>query len=468
MLKNKKFAKYAIAFCILGIVYNFMYSGLQNDQINIIQGYSAWNTNATQTPLTIGNLVCILLTLLYGTCFIKFGVRKTLIPCILLSALGCVGIALANGIASVSGLEVGTYAAGDAAVQGNYALYAVSLFLVRCTCMCFQMSGFQLAASWFIKFRGRVLGIITLGSPLFSVVGTSVMNTFIAKYLNSDYRPFYVGICVVLVIIAVLTGLLLKDTPEEAGLYPDGADSKPKSEASDEVSLTIPQVLKQPRSWMLIVNFGAFQLVINACMASMVAWFTYLAQTNMDVIATGSLAGSVDTFGPMVLFVGQATTWLSVGAILGIPMSFVFGLIDDKLGTPIASICLGITCFLPPIGLMAQASAVANTGSCNIPLLIVWGFGVACMTGGVPTMHPASISFVFGRREYQAANRIIMAIQLIPCAFIAQIVMAMISAGNGVAAWIMVIVINAIGIVFTLPMLKMKDANAADRALINQ
>ena len=42
MLRNKKFAKYAVAFNILGIVFNFMYSGLQNDHINIIQGFSAW------------------------------------------------------------------------------------------------------------------------------------------------------------------------------------------------------------------------------------------------------------------------------------------------------------------------------------------------------------------------------------------------------------------------------------------
>ena len=79
-------------------------------------------------------------------------------------------------------------------------LYAISLFIVRCTCMCFQMSGFQLAASWFIRYRGRVLGIITLGSPLFSVIGTSVMTNFISNNLGGDYRPFYYSLCIVLVI----------------------------------------------------------------------------------------------------------------------------------------------------------------------------------------------------------------------------------------------------------------------------
>ena len=457
MLKNKKFARYAIAFCILGVVWMFFYSGLQNDQINIIQGFSGWSNALTLAPMTVGSLVCIVLTMVYGTCFIKFGVRKTLTPCIILSALGCAGIAAANGLSCNGG-------------TGNYVLYAISLFIVRCTCMCFQMSGFQLGASWFIRYRGRVLGIITLGSPLFSVIGTSVMTNFISNNLGGDYRPFYYGLCIVLVIIAILSCCLLRDYPEDVGLFPDGSDTAPKSEAdNDEINLTVGQVLKMKKSWIMIVNFGIYQFIINACMASMVAWFTHLVVTNVDTVAAGVMGGQfagmggMEGAGVMVLFVGQATKWLSLGAIIGIPMSFIFGVIDDKLGTPVASLVLGITEFLPVIGLMAQKSAVAATGSCNVPMLVLWGFGVACMTGGVPTMHPASISFAFGRREYQAANRIIMAIQLIPCAFAAQIMAALINSSNDMSGWIMCLVLIVIGLIFTLPMFKMKDSNAADR-----
>ncbi len=472
MLKNKKFARYAIAFNLLGIVFNFMYSGLQNDQINIIQGFSAWNNNATLLPLTIGNLVCIVLTFIYGTLFIKVGVKKTLIPCIILSALGCLGIAGANGVASVNNTVINSAVPGAAGLAGNYALYAVSLFVIRCTCMCFQLSGFMLAANWFIKNRGKVMGIITLGSPLFSVIGTSVMTNFISTHLNGDYRPFYVGICVVLVIIAILVGLLLKDTPEQAGLYPDGFDHPPVSEEGtvDEVHLTVGQVLSQAKAWWLIISYGIFQYIINACMASMVAWFTYLAVTNVDIVAAGPMGeffaqlGGLEGQGAMVLFIGQATKWLSVGAILGIPVSFLFGVIDDKLGSVKTSILLGITELIPVIGLMYQHFAVKNTGACSVPMLIVWGFGVACMTGGVPTMHPCITAFAYGRREYQSANRIIMAIQLIPMAFSATISAYFINKGLGVQYWVAMLILIIIGIISLFPLLKLKDANAADRA----
>lgn len=95
--------------------------------------------------------------------------------------------------------------------------------------------------------------------------------------------------------------------------------------------------------------------------------------------------------------------------------------------------------------------------------MIVWGFGVACMTGGVPTLHPCIMAFSYGRKEYQAANRIIMAIQLIPSAFAAQIMVGLLGRGNALAAYGLLIVVLVIGIVTLISMLGMKDANAADR-----
>lgn len=470
MRKDKKFAGYTIAFCILGIIFMFLYSGLQNDQINIIQGFSAWDNTSTQMPMTIGNFACIALTFLFGTCFIKFGVRKTLIPCIIVSALGCLGIALANGLACLNpALKVASHVPGDPAVTGNYLLFWVSLFAVRCTCMCLQLAGFQLAASWFIRYRGRVLGIITLGSPLFSIIGTSVMTTFITEKLGGDYRPFYIGICVLLVVVGVLTALFLRDNPEDVGLYPDGADHAPKSETNDDINLTVKQVLSMPKSWLMIVNYGALTFVINACMGSMTAWFVHLASSNADMVATGALGGQFAAMGglqgagAMVLFVGQAVKWLGVGAILGIPMSFIFGVIDDKFGTPVASVILGLTEILPIAGLMSQYNAVATTGSCSVPMLILWGFGVACMTGGVPTMHPASIGYAFGRRAYQSANRVIMAIQLIPSAVAAMMMITLMSANTGILPYCILLGVVALGVLTCLPMFKMKDAMAEDR-----
>lgn len=426
MAKNKKFLGYGILLSILGIVFMFLYSGLQNDQINIIQAFSGWSGDATMAPMTVGNFVCIVLTFLYGTMFIKFGVKKSLIPIMILCAVGCLGVAAANGLACNGG-------------EGNYVLYFISLFITRCTCMMLQMAGFQLVASWFVRFRGQIMGVITVGSPLFSVVGTAGMTTLITKKLGGDYRPFYIAIAVLLVIVAVVVAFAIKDTPEDAGLYPDGADHPLKSEgAGEEVKLTIKDILSTKKGWQVIISFGALTFIINACMGSMA----------MRYITLGG--------GEPTIWL-QAVKYLSIGALLGIPMSYVFGLIDDKVGTVKAAIVLGLCELLPILGLMLQPEGGSKV------LMLVWGFGVACMTGGVPTLHPCIMAFAYGRREYQAANRIIMAIQLIPSAVAAQIMVGFMQRGQTTTAYIMLLIVLAVGIITLLTMLGMKDANAADR-----
>jgi len=426
MAKNKKFLGYGILLSILGIVFMFLYSGLQNDQINIIQAFSGWSGDATMAPMTVGNFVCIVLTFLYGTMFIKFGVKKSLIPTMILCAVGCIGVAAANGLACNGG-------------EGNYILYFISLFITRCTCMMLQMAGFQLVASWFVRFRGQIMGVITVGSPLFSVVGTAGMTTLITKKLGGDYRPFYIAIAVLLVIVAVVVAFAIKDTPEDAGLYPDGADHPLKSEgAGEEVKLTIKDILSTKKGWQVIISFGALTFIINACMGSMA----------MRYITLGG--------GEPTIWL-QAVKYLSIGALLGIPMSYVFGLIDDKVGTVKAAIVLGLCELLPILGLMLQPEGGSKV------LMLVWGFGVACMTGGVPTLHPCIMAFAYGRREYQAANRIIMAIQLIPSAVAAQIMVGFMQRGQTTTAYIMLLIVLAVGIITLLTMLGMKDANAADR-----
>lgn len=433
MAKNpnsKKFLGYAILLNILGVIFMFLYSGLQNDQINIIQAFitadnGGWSANMTQLPMTIGNIICIPLTFLYGTLFMKFGVKKPLIVVMIITAICTLGIAAANGLDCNGG-----------AASGNYVLFFIALLIVRCGCMILQMAGFMLVANWFIKFRGQVMGIVTMGSPIFSVVGTNGMTKLIKNSFGGDYRPFYIGIAILIVVVCIVVAFGIKDRPEDAGLYPDGADHAPKSEETEEVQLTVGQVLRQKKAWLLIVSFGAFQFIINACM--------------------GSMAIRYITLGGPDLWVGTAVGYLAIGAILGIPMSYVFGFLDDKFGSVIASIILGLCEFIPVIALMLQDGT--STG-----LMLVWGFGVACMTGGVPTMHPCITSYVYGRREYQSANRIIMAIQLIPSAVAAMMMTALITAGKGTLAYGILIVIVIIGLIATFPMLKIKDANAADR-----
>jgi MFS family permease len=102
-------------------------------------------------------------------------------------------------------------------------------------------------------------------------------------------------------------------------------------------------------------------------------------------------------------------TWLSVAALMGLPISLLLGHIDDKFGTVAAAVTLCLT-FL--VAILSLLFMTAN----NAALIAIAAIGIAGMIGGTPNLHPSITVYVFGRDRYQAANRWIMAIQSIPMA----------------------------------------------------
>lgn len=421
MFKNKKFAPYAITFSIIGIIYMFFYSGLQNDHLNILTPYLqstyGWDDLKITNPVTIGATVGILFYLVIGALFVKLGVKKILIPSILILAAGCAGVAMAGE---------------------NYGIYSVSMFLIRLFVVPLQMGGFMLAANWFIKYRGRILGIITAGSPLMSVVGIGLLTSLVTSFgLNTYYM-----IAGVLVALALATMFGLKDTPEEAGLYPDGLDRAPLSETNFiEEDISLKQLLSESRAWKLIISYGIFQFVILAMMAYMAVRYITLS-TPADIPN---------------LFVSKGLKWLSIGAAAGIPMSYVLGWIDDKLGSIKASLILNLLFLFAVVPLAIMPMGGDET------LMAIWAFGVACMTGGVPTMHPCVTSYVYGRKQYQAANKWIMTIQAIPMAFGLTFMGFFNQIGQLTTAYYILIGLLAVSFVTILTMWKIPDANAEDR-----
>jgi MFS family permease len=297
-----------------------------------------------------------------GTLLIKYGVVKVLVPSIVILGLACIGIA-------VSGT--------------NLLLYSISLFLVRLFVAPLQMSAYMLCTNWFVKFRGRALGLITIGAPLFTASGIAGMS-----YITNNYglSTTYIGIGMVVLTLALFTALFIKSTPEEHGLFPDGSDSQIETSTGEINSIPFRELARNSGFWLLIVSFGILQFVIVAIMA----FYT----DRMSAVGTD----------PVIYF-----TWLSVAALMGLPISLLLGYIDDRFGTVVATVTLCLTFLVAIISLLFMT---ANNGA----LIAIAAIGIAGMTGGTPNLHPSITVYVFGRDSYQAANRWIMAIQSIPMA----------------------------------------------------
>lgn len=368
MFENRAYWKRALPIWILGVFLMYFYSGLQNDHINVLTPYFTnlgWSSMTITNPVTWGALVVIPATVLVGTLMIRFSVTRVLIPGLLLLALSCMGLAV-----------FGT----------NVVLYSIFLFLIRLLVLVLQMGAYMLCTNWFVQLRGRSLGIITIGCPLFTATGIATLSWGVANY---GFTHSYIGVGIVVLVLAALVALFIKSSPEEVGLYPDGSDCEIASSTGEVQSIPLKEVLSNSGSWWLIISFGILQFCIVAMMAFYVP---RLAWTGTD--------------STIYLF------WLAVAAILGMPISFILGVIDDKFGTVVASIVLSVTFLIALFALLTMGPEKNN-----IPLIITAAIGLAGVTGGTPNLHPSITTYVWGRDKYQAANRWIMAIQAVMMAF---------------------------------------------------
>ena len=91
---------------------------------------------------------------------------------------------------------------------------------------------------------------------------------------------------------------------------------------------------------------------------------------------------------------------LSFASLIGIPLSYLYGWLDDKFDTIKACVVLGIGFVLVCVCLLFGSAD-------HLVLIILAAIGMGSMTGGCPNLHPSSIMTVFGADEYQNANRYI-------------------------------------------------------------
>lgn len=362
-MRSPAFRRAAFPVLIAGIFLMYMYSCLMTDHINALQPFYAatygWDSTKITDPVTYAALAVIVFTLVVGTLFIKFGVTRVLVPSTLLCGLATVGLSFAGA---------------------HYPIYFICLFLMRLLTLVFQMGTMQLCTNWFLELRGRALGFATIGNPLCTATAITLLTLGTRSSLGMKTYTILGGITI---LMGVVMAFLVKSSPEELGLNPDGAETAPVSYGKDEKdsTITLREVFSNPNAWLLTVAFGIINFTIVAIMAFFVP---YMAST-----------GTSDA-----IFLPA----LSAAALLGMPISYFLGWVDDRFGTVKACVLLCCTFFL-------ALGALYFMGANNAVLIAVAAFGMAGVTGGTPNLHPSMTAYVFGRKNYQAANRYIMTIQ---------------------------------------------------------
>ena len=184
-----------------------------------------------------------------------------------------------------------------------------------------------LVNQWFVARRGRAIGFMTMGV----VLSTAIFPPF-ARFLidTIGWREAYAVLGAVAIGLIVPTALfVVKNRPEDVGLFPDGSSQAPVSETRQAMAgvRRDTKVLTSSAFWLLALSLGSPGLVstgliihqtdifvqngLSATLAAAV-FPIYSASSAISSLASGFV---MDRVGPKALFLFSMATLLAALAL---------------------------------------------------------------------------------------------------------------------------------------------------------
>ena len=152
-----------------------------------------------------------------------------------------------------------------------------------------------LVPKWFVRKRGRALGVSIMGVGL----GALVFPTAISALIDAaGWRGAWLWFGVAVGCIAFVLALLLRTRPEDVGLLPDGGAASERGAAGgalsgDERSLTRREAVRTPAFWLLLAAFSLVGLGITGFQSN---WHPFLVETGFT---PGQAAAGIAVYGLM-------------------------------------------------------------------------------------------------------------------------------------------------------------------------
>lgn len=133
-----------------------------------------------------------------------------------------------------------------------------------------------LIARWFRRKRGMAMGFAVMG-PIFGSPFL-LINTSLEEWFG--WRIVLIGYGILVVVGVSLLSLLIRNTPEEYGLHPDGDMPKDEQESvalysktMADSGLTVNEVLHTREFWLLVTYMGGLFIVNSAIHGHQIPYF---------------------------------------------------------------------------------------------------------------------------------------------------------------------------------------------------
>lgn len=218
-----------------------------------------------------------------------------------------------------------------------------------------------LVNQWFVSKRGWAVGTMTLGAML----STALFPSFARFLIDSiDWRGAYavLGVAAIGLIVPVAI-LVVRNRPEDVGLFPDGSPQPPVSETRQGVAGVRRRirVYSSPSFWLLALSLSSPSLITTALMFHQASIF----QENglSATLAAGAFA---------VFSVSSAVSSLAAGFVsdrIGPKSLLVF-----SMATLVATLALGVVVNSLYVAVVYIVMMGVSSGSYIIVHSTIWAY----------------------------------------------------------------------------------------------
>ena len=344
------------------ICFYYFYQGPIQFGSNFFFGYFeqafGWSNQLISSAITIGSIVGIVSIVFWAPLNKKWGAKKLSITGLILAALSTCIFAFA---------------------PSKVTLY-ISVILYACSSIAFvQIAVAQFGADWFPHTKGMYMGMATMGLTAGSATFTLITSKLVPSWGLTQTLLMWAGIEVV---IAILVGIFAKNTPEEAGAWPDNDKSVTREQLNAEAAAaaeykkhspwTLKKVLSCKYTWTIAIGWG----FIMMCAGGFIS----------QLVPTLISFGHEPTLGIVLL----SSCWPC-----GVIGNWLGGVIDNKFGTRTASMIVAIVDCLACV-------CLALFGASKIVAIICTALFMASMSAG-SNVTVSMATTVFGRQDFENA-----------------------------------------------------------------
>jgi len=240
----------------------------------------------------------------------QYGPRRMMVAGAILSAIGFLLLGQVGSFFQFASVRLTLMAVGHA---------LVCYFVVNVT-----------VARWFVRMRGRALAISHLGHGIAKIVISAVVGWLLTFIAWRQVWTLFGALVVVLAVIPV--AILMRRSPEDMGLHPDGAPPRKAPGAAGrvqeraagtedgpepEVRWTRREVRRTSTFWLIILAFGMVDIGITGLNLHVVSYVSDLGFGGVPAALTMTvIAGTQASSGLLWGFVGERVTVRKVVSFL--------------------------------------------------------------------------------------------------------------------------------------------------------